>query len=270
MQFKIEKKENPNIGKYSPQEMDLSYQFAEKAYKEFQDFLKCIVLFGSKARKAMGAGPQPVTDIDVLIIIDDTALYLSEEVVQTYRVITEKLAAETSDRLHITTLQFTHFWDLIRNGDPIAINMLRDGIPLLDTSFFEPLQVLLKQGRIRPTAESVWSYFGRTSPTLFNAKWHLLQAGLDLYWAVIDAAHAALMYAGEIPPSPAHVADLMQDKLVNHGLLEKRYPQIMRRFYELSRKIVHRELQELSGREFDAYFKEAEEFVSRMRKMLIK
>ena len=132
------------------------------------------------------------------------------------------------------------------------------------------MRALLIRGRIRPSEEAVWTYFARAPRTLHNAKWHVLQAVIDMYWSVIDAAHAALMYAGEIPPSPAHVADLMQDKLVNHGLLEKRYPQIMRRFYELSRKIVHRELQELSGREFDAYFKEAEEFVSRMRKMLIK
>src|SRR3989344_9618845 len=98
--------------------------------------------------------------------------------------------------------------------------MLRDGVPLLDIGFFEPLQVLLKQGKIRPTPESIWSYLGRASPTIYNSKWHLLQAVLDLYWAVIDAAHAVLMEYGEIPPSPGQVSSILNEKLVKRKILE--------------------------------------------------
>src|SRR3989338_8764278 len=50
---------------------------------------------------------------------------------------------------------------------------------------------------LRFTAESIWTYYIRAPNTLHNSKWHLLQATLDLYWAVIDAAHAALMKHGE-------------------------------------------------------------------------
>ena len=40
-----------------------------------------------------------------------------------------------------------------------------------------------------------------------------MQACVDLYWAGIDAAHAALMAVGAMPPSPEHVPDMMQTHL---------------------------------------------------------
>ena len=270
MRFKIEKVENPNLQKYSKEDLEVAYKFSEKAYKEFGDFIKTIVLFGSKSRRGFTKDLEGMNDIDILIVVDDTSIYLTSEVIETYRVITEKIAADTSNRLHITTLQLTHFWDYARAGDPLAINMLRDGVPLLDIGFFEPLQILLKQGRIRPTPESVWSYLGRASPTLYNSKWHLLQATLDLYWAVIDAAHAALMEHGEIPPSPGHVADMLYEKLVKNKLLENKYVNTMNQFYDLSRKIIHREIKEIKGKDYDKYLKDAEEFVERIRDLILK
>ncbi|MFO8241301.1 MAG: hypothetical protein R6T90_09945, partial [Dissulfuribacterales bacterium] len=62
--------------------------------------------------------------------------------VEAYRVIVEKIISKTSERLHITTLKFTNFWEYIRGGDPVGLNMLRGGIPLIDSGFFEPMQQL--------------------------------------------------------------------------------------------------------------------------------
>jgi len=95
-----------------------------------------------------------------------------------------------------------------------------------------------------------------------------LQATLDLYWAVIDAAHAALMRHGEIPPTPEHVADLLEQKLVKKKLLEHKYVTIMRHFYKLMKMITHREVKEIKGEEYDKYFKSAEDFVKRMREFV--
>ena len=156
----------------------------------------------------------------------------------------------------------------MRNGDPIGINILRDGVALIDSGFFEPLQVLLKKGKIRPTSESIWTYYIRAPNTLHNSKWHLLQATLDLYWAVIDAAQAALMRQGEIPPTPEHVADLLEQKLVKKKLLEHKYVTIMRHFYKTMKMITHREVKEIKGEEYDKYYTAAEDFVERMREFV--
>ena len=261
MEFKIEKRTHHNVGKYLRQDIDIAYDFANKLHKELKDLLKAVVLFGSTARKEKSVYEK---DIDILIIINDLNIKLSAEVVEAYRIIVEKLVIQTSNRIHVTTLKFSNFWDYIRAGDPIGINMLRDGVPLYDTGFFEALQQLLRQGRIRPTYESIWTYFARAPATIHNSKWHLLQATLDLYWAVIDAAHAALMSLGEIPPTPAHVADLLEGKMVKQKLLEKKYAETMRKFYKLSKGILHKQIREITGKEYDGYLKEAKAFVDRM------
>ena len=83
---------------------------------------------------------------------------------------------------------------------------------------------------------------------------------------MIDSAHAALMSANVVPPSPDHVADMLHSEFVKKGLLEKEYEITMKKFYVLQKKILQREIKDISGKEFDKYHKEAEGFVKRMRK----
>jgi len=263
MRFSLKDQKHPNANKYGTSDQDLARRFASSMHEELGAFMKGAILFGSTARDERPLYGE--RDIDVLIIVDDLTHMLSTEVVQSYRVITENCAAKISKRLHITTLKLTTFWEYVRSGDPIAINMLRDGVPLYDAGFFEPVQHLLFQGRIRPTRESVWTYFARAPATLGNADWHILQATLDLYWAVVDSAHAALMHHGDIPPTPAHLSDMINKRFCKEGKLPKRYADTMHKFFSLQKQIVHRELQRVSGREFDSYKKEAEDFVKTMQ-----
>ncbi len=92
-----------------------------------------------------------------------------------------------------------------------------------------------------------------------------MQATLDLYWAVIDSAHAALMKLDEIPPSPDHVAGMLTQRMVNKNLLDKKYAKTMDKFYNISKKIMHRDIKEISGDEYDKYYTEAFEFVQAMK-----
>ena len=264
MKFDLPRREHPNLEKYEKYDVDVSYKFANEVYKEMGGLIRAVVIFGSAARKKTTAK----SDIDILVVIDDLTISLSPEVVEAYRIIVNKAIVKVSTRLHITTLRFTSFWDYIRNGDPIGINILRDGVALIDSGFFDPLQMLLKKGKIRPTSESIWTYYIRAPNTLHNSKWHLLQATLDLYWAVIDAAHAALMRHGVIPPTPEHVADLLEQKLVKKKLLEHKYVTTMRHFYKIMKMITHREIKGIKGEEYERYYKSAEEFVKRMREFI--
>ena len=260
MDFSIEKRRHHAEDSYARDDLDLAYAFAKRCHEECHDLVKAIVLFGSTARKKQGSH-----DVDILVILDDVSISFTPELLQTYRVITGKIIKDLSRRLHITTLKLTAFWEYVRAGDPVAINILRDGFPLLDTGFFDPLQLLLHQGRIRPSPESIWTYTTRANQTLANSSWHLMQAVVDLYWAVVDAAHGALMAYGEVPPSPEHVADLLQDKLVRKRLVPSSSPQTMRKFYTLAKEIEHRKRKGMSGAEFDRLFKEAEGFVKAMK-----
>jgi predicted nucleotidyltransferase/uncharacterized protein (UPF0332 family) len=267
LEFDIQKRKRQVSDSYSKDAVDIAYTFSKKVYKEFSKFIKAIVLFGSTARKKSDGANKG--DIDILIIVDDVSIIIDREFVEAYRIIVEKIVAQVNPKkLHITTLKFTSFWEYVRAGDPVAINILRDGIPIIDSGFFEPLQVLLYQGRIRPSPESMWSYFSKAPVTLHNSKWHIKQGVLDLYWAVIDAAHAALMKLNEVPPSPNHVADMLEQKMVQRGLLKQKHVETMRRFYHISRIILHGQITEISGAQFDDYFKEAKEFVEEMQKFI--
>ncbi len=266
MEFKVLRKGNENYNKYPTDDIKVAQRFANSLKKELNEFLIGVVVFGSSVRKETTHR----SDIDVLVIIDDTTTVLTDSIIEGYRIIVENLMNKISTKLHVTSMTFTSYWEHVRNGDPILVNILRDGVALLDTGFFQPVQELLKQGRVRPSEESIWRYYGRAPRTLLNSRWHVLQATLDLYWGVIDAAHAALMRANQIPPNPNHVAEMLNKVFVKHKMLEKKYVETMRRFYKLSKMITHREIKEIKGHEYEKYYYEADEFIKRMRKLIQK
>ncbi len=264
MKFKVEKKAKKVKGDFPKKEFDIAKKFAQRAYKEFGGFIKAIVLFGSTVQKG-----KDKKDIDILIILDDVRLRFNQEIVQTYRIIMEKIIANTDrKRLHVQSMKFTSFWEYVRAGDPVAINILRHGLALIDTGFFDPLQALLDEGKIRPSKESIYTYFVMAPASISRAKQHLLSATVDLYWSVIDAAHAALMKYGEVPPSPDHVADLMEKTLIPKKHITKNSIATMRMFYKLFKGIVNRDIKEITGSEYDKYKHQAEEFVEEIKKYI--
>jgi len=259
MEFPIHPVKKKNLESYDPKNRDIAYEFSKQIKQEVGDYIKLIILFGSSVRK------QEAGDIDILLVLDDTAFDLSKEFVEAYRIIVENIIIKISRKLHVTTFRLTSFWEYIRAGDPVGINILRDGVALLDPGIFDALQMLLYQGRIRPTPESAYTYYTRAPITLHNSKMRLLQSTLDLYWAVIDAAHAALIKMNVIPPSPEHVPALLEEKLVKPGLLEMKYVKIAEQFYHLSRGILHNQITQIDGDHYDHYYEEARDFIERMK-----
>ncbi len=251
--------------KYNKQEVDITYQFSKLMAKEFQNFIKAIVLFGSTARRNNTKG-----DIDVLIIIDDISVQFDKGIVQGYRILTEKIISMVSPRLHITTMRLTNFWEYIRAGDPIAVNILREGISILDSGIFTPLKVLLYQGRIKPSQESIINYISRSQYSINSAKNHILAACIDLYWAVIDSAESALMKINEIPPGPSHVHNLIEKRFVQTGIIDKRFSIVLHELYHLNKSIEHHEITYITGDQYSKYYHQAKEFVEEMRRIVEK
>lgn len=269
MEFRIEKRKRAVDIHYPKEQFDIARDFASRVYKEFGAFIKALILFGSTTKTPKMAKE---ADIDVLIIIDDVSVNLSRDLVQTYRIIVEKILTNMKDgeRLHIQSMKLSSFWEYVRAGDPVAINVLRYGLALVDTGIFDPLQALLDNGRIRPTRESVYTYFTMAPASVSRSKEHILSAMVDLYWASVDAAHAALMCLGETPPSPDHVADMLDERMVRKGLLKSRYARIMRNNYNVFKQIIHRQVKEVEGKEYDHFKAETIDFVNEMRKFIEK
>ncbi len=267
MEFDIKKKNISSPEQMaSKSELEISYEFAKHIKKEFKDFIRAVVLFGSNVKKTNN----PSSDIDILLVIDDVNIVLTPEIVESYRIITEKIVSKVSTKLHITSLKYTTFWDYIRKGDPIGLNILRDGLPILDTGFFNTLKILLMEGRIKPSAESVWIYYSKAPDTLVNSKWHVMQAVLDLYWAVVDSAQALLMSYTIMPPAPEMLSITLSNELVSKGLLEKEMAELVNKFYLLSKKITHNEIKEIPGAQYDELYREAFHFVAIVKQHLLK
>ncbi len=262
MKFDIKKNEQKNLSRYVSEDIEIARKFAKIMYKELGGFIQCLVLFGSAAQQSKN----PKRDIDILVVLDDVRIKFSKELVETYRILTEKAITNVDpQRLHIQSMKLTAFWEYVRAGDAVAINILRSGVALIDTGFFDPLQALLDQGRIRPSDESIFTYLTMSPASMHRSKQHILTAAVDLYWAAIDSAHAALMTLGETPPSPDHISTMIEDKLVRPGHVHRNTAKIMQELYKVFKGIVHRDVKDISGRDYDDLRKKADEFVKEMK-----
>src|SRR3989338_432189 len=247
-------------------DLDIAKSFAGRVYKEFGKFISGIILFGS----VTDASRDQKGDIDILIIIDDVHIVLAPEIMETYKIIVEKAILDISRKIHVQKMKLTSFWEYVRSGDPVAVNILRSGIALIDTGFFDPLQLLLYQGRIRPSRESIYTYFNMSFASFNSAERHLFAAMLDLYWSAIDATHAALMRIGEVPPSPEFAAEMLREKMVKKGYLSSKQALLMNDLYFLSRRILHNEINKISGKEYDKYRERTEEYLKEIKKFIEK
>src|SRR3970040_2451640 len=150
-------------------EMDIAMDFATKAYKKFDKIIKSIVLFGSAAKQTAVTG----SDIDIIILLDDVSVNWDEELIAWYREELEKIikANPYQRSLHINTVKLSTWWEDLMRGDPVILNILRYGEPVIDIAgFFEPLKYLLIQGKIKSTPEAIYTALQRAPTHLARSK----------------------------------------------------------------------------------------------------
>lgn len=251
--------------KYKKSDQGLAMEFAGRVHKELGEMVSAVILFGSKARDT----DKKQSDLDLMVILDDIRVKMTPEVVQTYRIITEKIISDLApEKLHVQILHLTSWWGYVRAGDPIAVNILRDGFAIMDTGFFDPLQALLDQGAIRPSEEAIWTYYNMSPAALFRSDSYIITATMDLYWACVNSAHAALMAHGFVPPNPEHVGHMLKEKFVKSKLLDEKYAKTMDFFFNLSKDILHKNVRSVKGAEWDEYRELAQAFVKEMKKFV--
>ena len=244
-------------------DQDIAYDFSLKVYKRFKDIIKSIVLFGGVAKERL----KKRSDIDLVIIIDDCTVQWDQELIAWYREELGKLINEQSykDKLHINTVTLSVFWEEVRAGEPITINVLRYGRALIDFGgFFEPLKVLLAKGKIRPTPEAIFVTLKRAPMHVMKTRLNILNAVEGLYWGMVDSAHAALMAAGQLPPSPEHVADLLNFVFVKEKRLDKKYVQWYEEVRKLAHEITHGNIKGIDGKDVDDHIDKCNNFIKKM------
>ena len=244
----------------------IAYDFAAKCYKKFRDVIKAIALFGSVPKKEA----TEKSDIDLIIIIDDCTINWDDELISWYREELVKLLElqKYKKEIHINTITLTAFWEEVRLGEPLIINILRYGEPLIDVGgFFDPLKVLLARGKIKPAPEAIFTTMERTAFHLGKANLNILASVEAFYWAMVDASHAALMAYHIVPPSPENIPELLQSNFVNRKILSK---DILDWFIEVRKKakeVTHGNLKRISGKDIEELQNKAESFVLKLNEL---
>ena len=239
---------------------EIATDFALKAYEKFKKIIKSVVLFGSIEDGKSNLG----SDIDIIIIVDDVSLKWDQELISWYREELDKILQVNpySAKLHINTIRLSTWWDDLMKGDPVVLNIIRSGFPVLDRAgFIEPLKFLMLKGKIRGTPEAIYQCLQRAPSHLARSKAAELAAIDGVYWTMVDAAHGALIAAGYFPPSPEHVMTDLKEAFVNRGFLKMKYVDWYKDIYHLHKKIDHKEFNEIKGAEIDVWQAKAQEFM---------
>jgi len=248
-------------------ERDIALDFASKVYKEFDKIIKSVVLFGSSAKKIS----TPDSDIDIIIIIDDVSIRWDQELIAWYR---EELGGlirgnPYKKSLHINTVKLSAWWGDLTRGDPVIVNILRYGEPLIDFGgFFTPLKVLLQEGKIRSTPESIYTLLQRAPVHMARARAGLLSVVDGLYWACVDSAHAALIAAKIMPPSPEHISEILKEEFVDKKMLKQKYADYYLQIHQIAKEIIHGKKIEIKGRDVDELTAITDEFVGEMARIV--
>jgi len=263
---KISKREVPDTMKIAT-ERDIVMDFGSKVYKKFDKMIKSVVLFGSSAKRTATS----TSDIDVILIVDDVAIDWEDDLIGWYREELGDIIRANPYRkiLHINTVKLSTWWQDLLRGDPIVINIIRYGDPIIDFGgFFTPLKVLLQEGKIKPTPESIYTLLQRAPQHIARARASVLSIVDGLYWALVDSAHAALIAAGNMPSSPENIADVLTETFVNKKLLDKEYVDFYSEIHSKAKDIVHRRPVEIKGDEINKWFDKTDEFIEVMAKLI--
>lgn len=250
-------------------ERNIASDFATKVYDKFGQMIKSIVLFGSSAKKIA----VPSSDIDIIIIIDDVSIKWDQELIAWYREELGKLIKNNpyAKALHINTVKLSTWWDDLMRGDPVVINVLRYGDALIDIGgFFNPLRILLKEGKIKSTPESIYTLLQRAPRHMARAKQAMLAVVDGLYWTMVDSAHSALISAEILPSSPENIPETLTENFVKKKMLNKKFVEYYIEIHSVAKRIVHGELTSVKGKDLDDWFEKTDSFLDEMARLVDK
>ena len=246
---------------------EIAMDFAQKIAEKFDKMVKSVILFGSTVKGSRSSG----SDIDIIVIVDDASVKFDQELVAWYREELGKLIAANpyKKELHINTVKLTTWWYDLMKGDPVVMNIIRYGEPLVDFGgFYKPIRMLLEAGKIKPTPEAIYSALQRAPLHLAASKQAELGAVEGVYWAMVDSANALLIAKGIMPASPEQIDDLLIRHFVNRKLLHKKYVMWYKDAFELHKAIVRGDISDVKGENIDMMQNQADEFIRKMAELI--
>ncbi len=238
--------------------------------EKYKTVIKSVYIAGSAVRKDFVKG----SDIDVLVIIDDTRDKFDPRVVDLINMDLREISKMAMDKdkldLHIQAPKpLSVFWDMIRSGQPWIITQMKDALVLYDPSgYIRPIQSLMNQGKLSGTKERAQALINDAPKKLAEArKIFLEEITSDLLSAMVESAQSVLMFAGVAPPAAKNIGKELSDRFVKTKIISPKIVQDYENIYELTRKIGHGEITHISGKEIEKHLGVVAEFIESMEKL---
>lgn len=263
MDFQQKKRVSSKEQNYHIENLRIARNFSKEMLVEMKELVRSIVLFGSNTHDTL----KNTSDIDIMIVLDNVSVFVSDELREAYKIITSNLTAKYSNKIHLMTVNLSDLWDMARKADPVLINILRYGMPIFDRDLIEPMQYLLEIGKIRPTKESVYNYVSRAKTLHEETEKHLEIAVLDMYYSVVDIVHASLMVKKIMSPSPKDMKDIFKKNFKEKNF--KKISEDIDFFYKLAKEIEHGKAEKISGKKFDECRKKSEKILNELESFIL-
>ncbi len=259
---------NDEREKERKERIDAIKKFTNIIVKKHKSLIRSVVLFGSTAREQW----KKESDIDIFVILDDTKTKISPHMKDDIEHEMEKIAKDTYHLLEIQSpYLLTEFWNMVRTGNPIIYNFVREGVPIYDKDIFLPIKKLLQMGEIKPSQEAVEKYLERAPKRLKRIETSkMYMVAEDCYNSMIESAHAVLMFMGKNPPRPKEAADAIRKNLIDEGLLEKEYADWLEEIINTRKNVEHKKIKRIPGQDIDMWIDRTDKFIKRMEKVIVK
>lgn len=268
---KPEKKQKPPADEREDERkkrLDLIKKFTNASIKKHKQYIRSVILFGSTARDQW----KKESDIDIFVILDDTKTKITPNMKEKMERDFEKIAKELSPLMSIQSpYLLSEFWNMVRIGNPIIYNFVREGVPIYDKDVFVPIKKLLQMGEIKPSQEAVEKYLERAPKRLRRIETSkMYMVAEDCYNSMIESAHSVLMFLGKNPPRPNEAADALRKYAVNEDLLEKKYADWLDDIIDIRKNVEHKKMKRIPGKDLDMWISRTDNFIKRMEKTIVK
>jgi len=240
---------------------DIILNFSKDLIEKVDGLVKSIVLFGSYAENK----ETEKSDIDLLIIIDDIyANDLNITVPFYFDNLNKLLADEKYKKIHVTTLTLSKFWEMILNGDPLVLDILRKGEAMIDPAgIFGSLKKMLENGLIKTSPEYLEIMKKRAEEGINYANLMLIKAFESLYNSVVTISQYYLIKNNINIYSPEDILYKFEELKRKRKISTEVY-NYYKKVYEYMKKIEHREVKNIDLDLLKEFLEEFEKYKEKL------
>ncbi|MBR9680774.1 MAG: nucleotidyltransferase domain-containing protein [Candidatus Altiarchaeota archaeon] len=209
-------------------------RFSNTARQKLGNMVKGVAVIGSIARGDF----RPGSDIDVLVVIDDTQRDVPDELKEKMLAMLNDIGKKIDKKMQVQIHTLTEMFQFLKEGDNIVYNFVRHMKVVYDGGMMKPLQKLLKAGEIKPTKESVMR--SMEGADFYMKKVHqYVEFIVERYYrAVTWSSNAFIMGMKEQPASPPEIPIVLK-KFADQGVLPSELPAIAAEVIKAHKGIEH-------------------------------